>query len=537
MSMRVSISAGVAIALATLGSAWSPTSAEEADPSRRPARTSLVGAAPTDFRAALAARRPKPFRAPRDRRPNIVLISADDMRRDELRYLSKTRALLGRQGIRFADALTPHPLCCPARAELFTGQYAQNNGVRTNFPPQGGYAAFDPEHTIGTWLHDDGYNTAFVGKHLNALPKNVQRHPGWTIFDPSLRGYDDYFDFVQYNDGKPEHVTGRNHYYTDYIAQLSTTYLHRLSEYDAPFFLWVSHFGPHSIERNDCSGTHCHKAPPTPSPTYHGNSEQVERDRALSHHRAARLFRSPAFNEADRQDKQHLLATAQPIGRSYVERLVRGRIAALRAVDLAVAAVVGQLAADDELDNTYLMFLTDNGYLLGEHSYVGKILGYEPSIRTPLLVRGPGVRAGSVYDQTVTLVDLAPTWLDIAGTRPDITQDGVSLLPILHGDRRTVPHPGGVLIQAGPHRLETGPRGWYFRGVRTRRYTYLRYQDGWVELYDRRRDPQQLSSVAADPRYARIAAMLAHRTRVLAQCNGPDDCNRAFRPLPAPRPS
>ncbi|HET6938614.1 MAG TPA: sulfatase [Nocardioides sp.] len=534
MSRPVRFSVRLAVTLVALLPAWSPACAPEADPPDRATLTSVVEPVPTASRAARAARRPTPFRAPRDERPNIVLISADDMRRDELRYLPKTRALLGRQGMRFTDALTPHPLCCPARAELFTGQYAQNNGVRTNYPPQGGYAAFDPEHTIGTWLHAAGYNTAFVGKHLNSLPRNFQRNPGWTIFDPSLRGYADYFDFEQYNDGKPERVSGREHYYTDYIAHLSTSYLHQLSEYEAPFFLWVSHFGPHSIEKEHCTGRHCHKAPPPPSPTYYSNPRQVERDRSLSHNRAARLFRSPAFNEPDRTDKQHLIATAQPIDRPYVEHLVHGRIAALRAVDLAVAEVVEQLAADGELDNTYLMFVTDNGYLLGEHSYVGKILGYEPAVRTPLLVRGPGVRAGSVSDDTVTLVDLAPTWLDIAGATADVSEDGVSLLPILDGDQRVMPHPGGVLIQAGPQRLETGPRGWYFRGVRTRRYTYMRYQDGWIELYDRRRDPQELSSVAFDPRYARIATMLAHRTRVLARCNGPVDCNRAFRPLPPP---
>src|SRR4029078_8744706 len=243
---------------------------------------------------------PRPTRAPRDQRPNIVLISADDMRRDELRYLPQNRALLRQEGMRFTDALTPHPLCCPARAELFTGQYAQNNGVRTNFPPQGGYTAFDPEHTIGTWLHAAGYNTAFVGKHLNSLPKDVRRNPGWTIFDPSLRSYNNYFYFVQYNDGNPERVTGREHYYTDYIAHLSTTYLHQLSERDAPFFLWVSHFGPHTVHKKKCAGSYCHKAPPPPSPSYFSNPQQVERDRELSHHRAARLFSRHAFNEPHR---------------------------------------------------------------------------------------------------------------------------------------------------------------------------------------------------------------------------------------------
>src|SRR4029079_15598828 len=124
MARIVRSALGVAVVLAVLLPALSPASSPASDRD---------------------ADGPRPTRVPRDQRPNIVLISADDMRRDELRYLPKTRALLGQEGMRFTDALTPHPLCCPARAELFTGQYAQINGVRTNFPPQGGYTAFDPE--------------------------------------------------------------------------------------------------------------------------------------------------------------------------------------------------------------------------------------------------------------------------------------------------------------------------------------------------------------------------------------------------------
>jgi len=270
-----------------------------------------------------APRKPKPFRAPGDDRPNIVLISADDMRRDELRYLPKTRRLLSARGMRFTDALSPHPLCCRPRAELFTGQYAQNNGVRTNFPPQGGYAAFDPEHTIGTWLHAAGYNTGFVGKHLNSLPRHVRRNPGWTIFDPTLWGYGDYFDFAQFNDGDQQAVTGRDHYYTDYLSHLSTTYAHRLSTYGAPFFLWVSHFAPHSKQKSNCHGHRCDKTPPPPSPTYRSDPARVAHDRSLARHRAARLFRSPAFNERDRRDKQHLLSAGRPVDPRYVKRLVR----------------------------------------------------------------------------------------------------------------------------------------------------------------------------------------------------------------------
>jgi N-acetylglucosamine-6-sulfatase len=216
-----------------------------------------------------------------------------------------------------------------------------------------------------------------------------------------------------------------------------------------------------------------------------------------------------------------------------VSALERGRIGALRAVDDAVAALVRQLAADGELDNTYVAFITDNGYLLGEHRWIGKILGYEEALRTPLLVRGPGIERGSTSGRTVTLVDLVPTWLQIAGAHADVPQDGLSILPILHGTQRGALHPGGVLIQAGPHPSETGETGWLFRGVRTQRYTYMRFFDGWVELYDRDRDPHELTSVARDPAYARVAALLSHRTDVLETCRGPHQCNRTFRWLPA----
>jgi arylsulfatase A-like enzyme len=201
-----------------------------------------------------------------------------------------------------------------------------------------------------------------------------------------------------------------------------------------------------------------------------------------------------------------------------------------------VAALIEQLAVDGELANTYVAFITDNGFLLGEHRWVGKTLGYEPALKTPLLARGPGIRAGSVTHRTATLVDLVPTWLEIAGATADVEVDGVSLLGVLQGEAPTRLHPGGVLIQAGPHRRETGVRGWYFRGVRTKRFTYLRFRDGWIELYDRVHDPEQLTSLAYTPEYSRVAAELGRRTSALAGCRGADECNRTFRALPSPEP-
>ncbi len=124
--------------------------------------------------------------------------------------------MLGEHGLTMAEAITPHPLCCPARAEILTGQMAQNNGVRTNFPPQGGYAAFDPSSTIGTDLSQAGYNTAFLGKPLNGYDKSDGRDPGWTIFNATSHGYADYYDFIQFEQDRKVEVEG---YYTDYLAR------------------------------------------------------------------------------------------------------------------------------------------------------------------------------------------------------------------------------------------------------------------------------------------------------------------------------
>lgn len=474
-----------------------------------------------------------PVSSPGDERPNIVLFSSDDQRLDEMVFLPKVRALLGEHGLTMSEAITPHPLCCPARAEILTGQMAQNNGVRTNFPPQGGYAALDPDSTIGTDLTAAGYNTAFLGKPLNGYDEGDGRDPGWTIFNATSHGYSDYYDFTQFDEDRKVRVDG---YYTDYLAQKSVEYARDLSDMDAPFFLWVSHFAPHpSKGRSGCHDASCKNAPPRLSPTHEARSRllgrlpmQDEADRL-----AATILDSPGYREVDRSDKPRLVRRQSGTSDAKVRRLVRARAGALASLDDAFARLAAQLRADGELDNTYVVFVTDNGYTLGEHGWFGKTLPYEQNLRMPMLVAGPGVEAGSTSDVAVSIVDLAATFLDIAGAGSERRLDGVSLLPTWTGRSTRALHPGGMLIQGGPFKPETGPRGWLYRGVRTERYTYARHDDGTVELYDRLRDPHEVDSVAGRPAYAAVQRELARRTAVLGRCSGPRACNRDFGPLPS----
>jgi N-acetylglucosamine-6-sulfatase len=166
------------------------------------------------------------------------LITTDDQRLSDLAHMPATRALIGDQGVEFTSGLSPHPLCCPARAEILTGQYAQNNGVASNYGIDGGFQALrHPADTLPSWLQDAGYRTGFVGKYLNGHHwRRDGAQPGWDWWDPTIRGVYNYRNFVQANDVEPWRY--RNAYITD----------------DDPFFIWASYVAPHGGQRPDGPG-------------------------------------------------------------------------------------------------------------------------------------------------------------------------------------------------------------------------------------------------------------------------------------------
>jgi hypothetical protein len=136
--------------------------------------------------------------------PNVLLITTDDQNRADLCWMPKTRGLLGEHGVTFTRALSPDPLCCPARAELMTGQLGQNNGVRSNLGPRGGFhALLDKDNTLAGWLQDSGYQTAMVGKYLNWYRRRDGRQAGWSVWNPSIEGVYSYTDTTLYGDGSP----------------------------------------------------------------------------------------------------------------------------------------------------------------------------------------------------------------------------------------------------------------------------------------------------------------------------------------------
>ena len=207
-----------------------------------------------------------------------------------------------------------------------------------------------------------------------------------------------------------------------------------------------------------------------------------------------------------------------------------GRIGSLLAVDERVKQLVDTLRQTGQLKNTLIVFVSDNGWLQGQHRVTGdKYLPYEESLRVPLIVRGPGVPAGRTVRGQISNIDFAPTLVDAAKAKAGRRMDGVSLLPTLRNPRK---RPNRILEIEALDPLFRGNvpvNAWDrpYSGVRTDRYTYVVYKEtGEQELYDRKKDPYQLTNVAADPAYAGVKSKLAAALKKLSRCKG-RSCNLA----------
>jgi arylsulfatase A-like enzyme len=234
----------------------------------------------------------------------------------------------------------------------------------------------------------------------------------------------------------------------------------------------------------------------------------------------------PAFDEADVSDQPRYLRNLRPVSPADVVAENTARLQSLQAVDRAVGSLVTTLADQGVLDETYIVFTSDNGYSLGEHRFVGKDVLTDEVLQVPLLVRGPGVAPGSTTDLPATLVDLPVTFAALTGVSPAWQVDGTSLAPTLHGQAQSFRDT--TLIQTG----RTLGDGWSHRGVRTERYLYG--NDGTdAFLYDRLLDPDEMVNVVDDPAYAEVRTALERRRLELVTCAG-WTCNQQFGPLPGP---
>jgi N-acetylglucosamine-6-sulfatase len=428
-------------------------------------------------------------------KPNFVFILADDMRKDDLKYMPKTRDLLGAQGMQFANAFVTNPLCCPSRATIMRGQYAHNTGVWTNTPgPDGAWEGYknhgDEQDNIATRFHGAGYRTGLFGKYFNDYDGSTVP-PGWDDWFgvPSGTGVFNYY----VNDNGTQKFFGNSEsdYATDVLSRETQSFIDASVVANKPFLAYVAPKPPHE--------------PAVPAPRH---------QHAFDGEKAPRL---PSFNESDVSDKPpsiQSLPVLSPTQIAEIDAHHEKRVESLQSVDDLVEAVVNKLQNVGALNTTYVVFTSDNGWHHGEHRIKsGKAKPYEESIRMPLLVRGPGVQAGTTTDKLTLNTDFFPTFTDLAGVTTPEYVDGRSLRPVLEGSATT--WRTAILLEIRPSIL----------GIRTSDgRKYIEYGDGFKEYYDLKADPNELRNLVY---YGEVPpGDLATRLQALKGCVG-DACRAA----------
>ena len=456
-------------------------------------------------------------------KPNIVFLLSDDQTQEEMRFMPNVRRLIGDAGATFPTTVTNWPLCCPSRATMQTGQYAHNHGVLGNSPPLGGFTRLDLSETLPVWLQRSGYYTAHIGKFLNGYEdSDVGVPPGWSEWHGSKTTYT-YYGYKLLEDGQIN-TYGSNQedadnpaqpetYSTDVYTDKAVDVIDRQAPSDQPFYLSVAYLAPHSGGPNNGADEAAGRCEDTAKPAI----------RHAGTYSSLPLPQPPSFNEADVSDKPAGIAGRDPLSQRDIRNATRNyrcRAEALLAIDEGTERIVSALRASGELDNTLIIYSSDNGFFHGEHRIPsGKNRVYEEAIRVPLLMRGPGIPRGVTDEDIAINADIPATIVDAAGATAGLPQDGQSLLPFAeHPDRK---HGRELLIeQASPTGEDGEPVGNDYSAVRTSRYKYVENTTGEIELYDLLNDPYELNNVHGDPAYAEAETALATRLATLRNCAG-----------------
>ncbi len=452
------------------------------------------------------------------RRPNVLLITADEMRHDCLgaagHPVLRTPHLdaLAARGVRFTNAYTPYPVCVPARLSIMSGQYAHAHGAMGNgamIPPG--------QPTIASLVRDAGYRTAAFGKMHFWPPRTAmgfqhmrlaeQAGAGWKVDDYhsdylAQRGQIDEWDrwdqHQPYRDQAPaEYWEGfgarpsalpEEHYHTTWIAQETIAWLEKQSG-DRPFFAWTSFIKPHHPFD-----------PPRPWDTLYDPAAIPplgDPNEALA---------KPLMTAGGRRDPRRAFFDLRTLSAEAFARVAAYYYATISHIDHHVGRMLDALRELGRLDNTLVVFASDHGDYMGDYGLILKSpsVPYDALARVPLIVAGPGCEAGVVCDALVSLVDLLPTVAAAGGAPVPPFVQGRDLAPLLtgaHGPDETRPWRDAVFSETRE-----------IKAVRTARHKYL-YNSrlGIEELYDLQADPGERRDLAQDPACAPHIAALRRR--------------------------
>jgi arylsulfatase A-like enzyme len=463
--------------------------------------------------------------------PNIIFLYADDHAahaisayRGLLRYgiqLPETPNLdrLASEGMLFVNSFVTNSICAPARATVLTGQYGHLNGVMTNNEP-----IHPTTLTFPKLLQEAGYRTAIFGKwHLRSRPEGFDRFE-------ILAGQGPYYNPTLASATDTVSYTG---YTLDVVTDRAFGWLDEVSR-ERPFMMMLSFNGPHRWWDPGPAQLAMYRDTlfEVPSTFWDSGAGRASPARntelTIAHDMIPRDLKvvPPTNLTADQlalwnahyEPENARLRAAAPVGDSLTiwkyQRYIADYMRVIAALDEQVGRVLSELDRRGLSDNTVVVYSSDQGFFLGDHGWFDKRWMYEESLRTPLIIRWPGiVTPGSRNSDLVMNLDLAETFLEMAGAPIPAAMQGASLVPLLRGDRPP-DWRDAIYYQYFEYPGWHAVRRQY--GVRTHTHKLIHYYEvnEW-ELFDLERDPEELRSVYTDPAYAAVRGALEAKLAAL----------------------
>lgn len=432
---------------------------------------------------------------------NVILILSDDHRYDFMSFVKGAPAFLqtpnldrmAAGGLHIANAFVTTALCSPSRASILTGQYAHRHGVvdNTSGIPDG--TVFFP-----AVLQQAGWLTAYIGKWHMGEDKDDPRE-GFDYW-VSFRGQGTYTDPTLNINGERREIKG---YTTDILTDQAVAFLERVRrDRTKPFFMVLGHKAVH--------------AEFVPAPRHAGRYRDAVIPYPVTMARTeANLRDQPNWVKAQRYS-WHGVDYAYH-GQFDFDTFYRRYAETTLALDESVGRVLDYVQKNDMASSTLIIYMSDNGFSLGEHGLIDKRHAYEESIRIPMIVWGPGmVPAGARTEDLVRNIDIAPTILELAGVQPTRPVDGRSVAPVLRGQRMA--SAGEFLYEYyWEHAFPHTPTTFALRGDR---FKYIYYHGVWdrQELFDLQTDPLERYNLVDLPAYQ--DTMRAMRDRLWAKLQG-----------------
>ncbi len=411
-----------------------------------------------------------------ERPRNIIFILSDDHRYDAMSFLKSQEFIktpnmdkMASQGAYLKNAFVTTSLCSPSRASILTGLYAHKHKVVDNNNPVSENIIFYPQY-----LQAAGYQTAMIGKwHMGGEHDDPQRGFDYWV---SFKGQGSYLPTKNGLNVNGKHVPQKG-YITDELTDYALDFL-RTRKKDKPFMLYLSHKGVHAdfvpAARDSGKAAQYSFSPPA-------NLE-------VSVHEGAPLWLRNQRNSWHGVEFPY--HSSLDIG-AYYKRYAE----TLHSVDESIGTVIQYLKEQGLLESTLIIYMGDNGFQFGEHGLIDKRTAYEASMRVPMLAYCPGlIKPGTVVEDVVANIDIAPTLLAAAGLRAPSYMDGLNFLPQLEGTRPSSWRTGLLYEYYWERNFPQTPTMHALRGDR---YKYIHYNGIWDtdELYDLQNDPLEIKNL------------------------------------------